>query len=214
MREEEKELSGVLFHTGAPELLEKKKRAHMLSQKYNQIPEEKKEEREALIRELFAEVGDNFLFNGPIYVHYGSHTKIGKNFFANFNLTLQDDTYITIGDNCDFGPNCTLVTPLHPMLGRERFRMLDPEGNEKRCCWGKPIIIGNNVWLCANVIVLPGVTIGDNCVIGAGSVVLHDVPANCFAAGNPARVIREITEEESMVFKPEIMGDFRPRPVE
>lgn len=212
MTEEEKELSGILFNTSAPELLERKKRAHMLSQEYNQIPEDQKEKREKLIRELFAEIGDNFLFNEPLHVHYGNHTKIGRNFFANFNLTLQDDTSITIGDNCDFGPNCTLVTPLHPMLGNERYRMLDADGEECRCCWAKPVTIGNNVWLCANVTVLPGVTIGDNCVIGAGSVVLHDIPADSFAAGNPARVIRRITESESMIYKPDIMGDYRPRP--
>ena len=144
---------------------------------------------------------------GPIYFHYGIHTKIGKRFFGNFNLTIQDDAEVTIGDNCNFGPGVTIVTPIHPMVASERNAMLDKDGNVKRYCYAKPVHIGDNCWFGANVVVCPGVTIGDDCVIGAGSVVTRDIPPRSFAAGNPARVIREITEKDSMIYKPEILAD-------
>ena len=144
---------------------------------------------------------------GPIAIHYGVHTTIGDRFFGNFNLTIQDDAPVTIGDDCNFGPNVTIVTPIHPMIASERKLMRNAEGEPTRFCYAKPVTIGNNCWFGANVVVCPGVTIGDGCVIGAGAVVTRDIPANSFAAGNPCRVIREITEADSMIHKPEIMGD-------
>ena len=146
---------------------------------------------------------------GPIFFHYGCHTRIGKRFFANYNLTVQDDAPVTIGDDCDFGPNVTIVTPIHPMLPDERYRMLNENGESKRMCYAKPVTIGNHCWLGANVVVCSGVTIGDNCVIGAGSVVTRDIPSNSFAAGCPCKVIRAITEQDSMKYKPEILGNNR-----
>ena len=103
----------------------------------------------------------------------------------------------------------TIVTPVHPMVASERKEMLTASGEKKHLCYAKPVHIGNNCWLGASVTVCPGVTIGDNCVIGAGSVVTRDVPANSFAAGVPCRVIREITDEDSMENKPEILADNR-----
>ena len=153
-------------------------------------------------------MGEGVRIQGPIAFHYGKHTKIGKNFFGNFNLTIQDDGEVTIGDNCNFGPNVTIVTPVHPMVPEERNALLGPDGKPKRLCWAKPVHIGDNVWLGANVVVCPGVTIGDGCVIGAGAVVTRDIPPRTFAAGNPCRVIREITEADSMRHKPEILADF------
>ena len=143
---------------------------------------------------------------GPIFFHYGTHTRIGDSFFGNYNLTVQDDALVTIGDHCNFGPNVTIVTPIHPMLPDERRLMRNEKGEPTRFCYAKPVTVGNDVWLGANVVICGGVTIGDGCVIGAGSVVTKDVPPMSFAAGNPCRVIRPITAEDSMLNKPEILA--------
>lgn len=209
MKEEEKIRAGILFCPGDPELKALKRKTHNLNVDYNQTYEDETEKREAILSEMIGEMGENGFIQGPVAFHYGKHTRIGKNFFGNFHLTIQDDAEVVIGDNCRFGPNVTIVTPLHPMLAAERRRMLTPEGEKKALCYAKPVHIGNDCWLCANVTVCPGVTIGDNCVIGAGSVVTRDIPADCFAAGNPCRVIRELTEADSMEHKPEIMAGNR-----
>lgn len=207
MREEEKIMAGVLFSPADPELKKIKLRTHNLNVQYNQTFEDETEKRSELIHQIVGELGPGAFFQGPIYFHYGTHTHIGKNFFANFNLTVQDDATVTIGDHCNFGPNVTIVTPVHPMLPGERNAMLDKEGNKKHLCYAKPVHIGNNCWFGANVVVCSGVTIGDDCVIGAGSVVVRDIPPCTFAAGNPCRVIREITEKDSMRYKPEVLAD-------
>ena len=209
MREEEKVLAGILFSPGHPELKEIKLRTHNLCSEYNRTFENEAEKRQELISNIFYEFGENGFLQGPIYIHYGKHTKIGNNFFGNFNLTIQDDAWVTIGDHCNFGPNVTIVTPVHPMLPLERRAILDGDGVAKHMCYAKPVKIGNDCWFGANVVVCPGVAIGDNCVIGAGSVVVKDIPNNSFAAGNPCRVIREITEADSMVNIPEVLGDNR-----
>ena len=207
MREQHKIMAGILFCPGDPELRAMKLRTHNLNIDYNKTYEDETEKRKARINEIIGEIGENGFMQGPIHFHYGKHTKIGKNFFANFNLTIQDDACVTIGDNCNFGPNVTIVTPVHPMLPDERNLMLDKDGNKKRFCYAKPVKIGNNCWFGANVVVCSGVTIGDDCVIGAGSVVVKDIPPHTFAAGNPCKVIREITEKDSMKYKPEILAD-------
>ena len=117
---------------------------------------------------------------------------------------------MTIGDNCDFGPNVTIVTPLHPLLPDERRAMVTASGEKKHLCYARPVRIGNDCWLAAGVTVCPGVTIGDNCVIGAGSVVTRDVPANSLAAGVPCRVIRPLSETDSLRHKPDVLADNRP----
>lgn len=206
MKEEEKIKAGILFCPGDPELKDIKRKTHNLNIDYNQTYEDETEKRTAILSEIIGEMGENGFIQGPVTFHYGKHTRIGKNFFGNFHLTIQDDAEVVIGDNCNFGPNVTIVTPIHPMLASERRMMLTPEGEKKKLCYAKPVHIGNDCWLCANVTVCPGVTIGDNCVIGAGSVVTRDIPSNCFAAGNPCRVIRELTEADSMEHKPEIMA--------
>lgn len=199
--------NGEMFFPNEKWRVERKMRTHMLNQKYNSLTEYQPEERKEVLKEILGELNENVGFQGPIRFHYGIHTKIGKNTFINFNFTCQDDTYVTIGENCDFGPNVTIVTPLHPMISAERKELLCPDGEKRRLCYAKPVVIGNGCWLCANVTVLPGVTIGDNCVIGAGSVVTRSIPANSFAAGNPCRVIRTLTESDSKENLPEILGD-------
>lgn len=207
MTEAEKLRAGLLFAPGDPELKAIKLRTHKLNLDYNQTYEDETEKRTAILKEILGDMGEGCFFQGPITFHYGKHTHVGKNGFFNFNLTVQDDAEVTIGDNCNFGPNATIVTPIHPMLPNERLEMLDGDGVKRRLCYAKPVHIGNDCWFGANVVVCPGVTIGDNCVIGAGSVVVKDIPSNSFAAGNPCRVIREITEADSMMRKPEILGN-------
>ena len=206
MTEEEKIFAGQLFCPGHPELKALKLRSHNLCALYNRLFEDEEEAREALLKKIVGSLGEGARMQGPIFFHYGSHTSIGKAFFANYNLTVQDDAEVVIDDGCDFGPNVTIVTPVHPMLADERKRMRNERGEEKRLCYAKSVHVGKNCWICANTTILPGVTIGDNCVIGAGSVVTRDIPANSFAAGNPARVIRTLTEADSMAHQPERLG--------
>lgn len=208
VKEEERIFQGIVFCPGDPELVALKLRTHNLNVDYNNTYEDEYEKRAAILGEILGEMEEGTRIQGPIAFHYGKHTKIGRNFFGNFNLTIQDDGEVTIGDRCNFGPNVTIVTPIHPMVPEERNALLGPDGKPKRLCYAKPVHIGSDVWLGANVVVCPGVTIGDGCVIGAGAVVTRDIPPRTFAAGNPCRVIREITEQDSMAHKPEILADF------
>lgn len=208
--EEKKILEGKLFCPGDPDLKAIKLITHNKCVDYNKTKEDEVETRKEILKDMFASFGEGSFLQGPIAIHYGVHTSIGKRFFGNFNLTIQDDALVTIGDDCNFGPNVTIVTPVHPMIASERKIMRTKEGELKRLCYAKPVTIGNDCWFGANVVVCPGVTIGDNCVIGAGAVVTRDIPANSFAAGNPCRVIREITEADSMVNKPEIADGATP----
>lgn len=209
MTEEEKIKAGVLFCPGEPALKAIKLKAHKLNQDYNRLYEDETEKREAILDELLGGRGKNCFFQGPVTFHYGKHTFFGNNVFVNFNFTVQDDAEVHIGDNCNFGPNVTIVTPMHPMLPDERKAILCADGVTRRMCWAKPVNIGSDCWFGANVTVCPGVNIGNNCVIGAGSVVTHDIPDGCFAAGVPCRVIRELSEADSMVNLPEVLADNR-----
>ncbi len=207
MKEEDKIRAGILFCPAEPELKAIKRRTHDLNLEYNTLSEGETARRGAILAEMLGALGEGGFLQGPIFFHYGKHTYIGAHFFGNFNLTVQDDAEVTIGDHCDFGPNVTIVTPVHPMLPDERIRMRTADGGEKRLCYAKPVHIGNNCWLGAGVTVCPGVTIGDGCVIGAGSVVTKDIPPMSFAAGNPCRVIRALGESDSMRMHPEILAD-------
>ena len=209
MREEERIFAGQLFAPGDPELVAVKLRTHNLNNDYNQTYEHESEKREALLKEMLGAIGEGGFIQGPVYLHYGAHTRIGRNFFGNFNLTIQDDARVTIGDNCNFGPNVTIATPVHPMIAAERREMLHANGQKALLCYARPVTIGDDCWLGANVVVCGGVTIGSGCVIGAGSVVTRDIPGNCFAAGVPCRVIRQITEADSMVHQPDVLGGCR-----
>ena len=207
MREEEKIKAGILFNPGDPELVAIKRRTHKLNQDYNRLYEDEFDQRAAILREIVGSLGEACYLQGPITFHYGRHTSIGKGCFINFNFTVQDDAEVTIGENCNIGPNVTIVTPIHPMVASERQRILQADGKARGLCYAKPVHIGRRCWISANVVVCPGVEIGDDCVIGAGSVVTRSIPAGTFAAGNPCRVIREITEADSMIHKPEILAD-------
>ncbi len=207
VREEEKIAAGVLFFPGDPELKAIKLKTHNLNVDYNQTYEDETEKRAAILGEILGELGEGSFIQGPIAFHYGKHTRIGKRFFGNFNLTIQDDAAVTIGDDCAFGPNVTIVTPCHPMLPDERKSIRCADGVVRRLCYAKPVIVGNDCWLGANVVICPGVTIGDGCVIGAGSVVTRNIPPMSFAAGNPCRVIRTLTEADSMRHKEDILAD-------
>ena len=206
MREEENIFNGTMYWPGDPELKAIKLRAHELSLRYSSLMESETVARNAILDELVPNKGKGVFMQGPIFFHYGTHTTIGDRFFGNYNLTVQDDAKVTIGNDVNFGPNVTIVTPVHPLIAKERNAMLTEEGEVKRLCYARPVNIGSNIWFGANGVVCGGVTIGDNCVIGAGSVVIKDIPPNSFAAGNPCRVIREITEADSMKYKPEVLG--------
>ena len=198
MTEEQRIFAGKLFASEVPELVEKKNRAHRLSQQFNTLFETDEQQRQAILTRLLGAVGEGTRMLGPIHFHYGYHTRIGSGCFMNFNFTVQDDACVTIDDHCNFGPNVTIVTPLHPLLPNERRGVICSDGTERFLCYAKPVTIGHDCWFGANVVVCPGVTIGENCVIGAGSVVTRDIPANSFAAGVPARVIRPITEADAI----------------
>ena len=198
---------GLLFSPAEQWRRERKQKTHDLNIDFNRLHEEQTEERNAILREILGELNEGVYFQGPITFHYGVHTRIGKGTFINFHFTCQDDAEVTIGENCNFGPNVTIVTPMHPMLADERRALRTPDGKDLRLCWAKSVHIGDDCWFGANVVVCPGVTVGDRCVIGAGSVVTRSIPADSFAAGNPCRVIRALTQADSMRFQPEILGD-------
>lgn len=146
------------------------------------------EKRTAMLKEMFAEIGENCYIEPPLHTNFGGkHVHFGKNVYANFNLTLVDDTHIYVGDYTMFGPNVVIATAGHPIL---------PELREQGYQYNAQVHIGKNCWLGAGVIVLPGVTIGDNVVIGAGSVVTKDLPSNVVAVGNPCKVLREVNDRD------------------
>ena len=144
-----------------------------------------KGQADALLRQVLGDVGQGVTIRPPLAVDYGCHISVGNNVFINFGLIALDVADIIIGDCCQIGPNVQLLTPIHP---------LDPPTRKSGLEGGKPITIGNNVWLGGGVIVCPGVTIGDDAVVGAGSVVVKDIPAGAVAVGNPAKVIRNLYE--------------------
>lgn len=144
--------------------------------------------RIALLKEMFAELGENCYIEPPLHSNWGGkHVHFGNSVYANFNLTLVDDTHIYVGDGTMLAPNVVLATAAHPIL---------PSLRKKQYQYNLPVRIGKNCWLGAGVIVLPGVSIGDNSVIGAGSVVTKDIPADVVAVGNPCRVLRKIGEKD------------------
>lgn len=155
---------------------------------YNHTRPSDNETRQRLLQEMFAKIGENCYIEQPFHANWaGKFCTFGKNVYANFNLTLVDDAAIEVGDDVLIGPNVTLVAGTHP---------IDPELRARLAQYNLPVKIGSRVWLGANVVVLPGVTIGEGSIIGAGSVVTKDIPANVVAVGSPCRVLRPITERD------------------
>ena len=155
---------------------------------YNHTRPSEWDKRVALMKEMFAEIGEDCYLEPPFHANWGGHhVHLGKGVYANFGFTCVDDTHIYVGDHTMFGPNVVLATANHPLL---------PELREKGWQYNLPVRIGKNCWFGANVVVVPGVTIGDNVVIGAGSVVTKDLPSNVLAAGNPCKVLREVNEHD------------------
>lgn len=196
MSEEERMLSGKLTNPRDPKLVERQRLAHRLTKLYNDTFDDETEKRARLLKQLLPNSSDKLYFQGPIFIDYGNHIKIGDHFYGNTNITFLDSGQITIGDNVLFGPNVTLVTPMHPLRYQDRNFVADNSLPGKE--YTKPITIENNCWLASNVTVIGGVTIGNGSVIGAGSVVTRDIPANSLAVGNPCRVLRQITDRDDI----------------
>lgn len=196
MTEEEKIFAGKLFDARLKELKDIKHKAHETCRKFNSM-DEYDPARLPLIREFIGSIGGNYYFQGPIQFNYGSHTFIGDNFFANFNLLVMDDGKIFISNNVMIGPNVSLLSTNHPLIADERIRLRYPDGHVSMSEFAGEIHIEDDVWLGANVSVLDNVTIGKGAVIGACSVVTKDIPAGWLAFGNPARCIRPISPQDS-----------------
>ncbi len=159
---------------------------------YNMTRPSQSEKREALLKEMFAEIGEGCYIEPPFHSNWaGGNVHFGDNVYANFNLTLVDDTDIYVGSRVMFGPNVTVATAGHP---------IEPNLRSQAMQYNIPVHIGDNVWIGANAVILPGITIGENSVIGAGSVVTKDIPANVVAVGNPCRVLREISEHDRIYY--------------
>ena len=167
---------------------------------FNHTRPSEKEKRQEILKSLVAELGENCYIEPPLHANWGRHTHFGNDVYANFNLTLVDDTDIFIGDSVMIGPNVTIATAGHP---------IDPELRKKVAQYNIPVRIGNNVWIGAGAVVLPGVSIGENTVIGAGSIVTKDIPANVVAVGNPCRVLREINERDKTYYYKDMKIDIK-----
>ena len=198
MTEKEKMLAGMLYDPSDSELTELLIKARKLARQYNQIDEDEPEKRIAILRELLPNTPNLPSLQAPVYFDYGCNTYFGKFSGTNFNFTCLDVCPVHIGDNVMIGSNVTLATPMHPLLPEERNVRQREDGSYYNLEYAKPITIENDCWLAANVIVCGGVTIGKGSVIGAGSVVTRSIPPYSLAAGNPCRVIRELTEADRM----------------
>ncbi|MDN5941795.1 MAG: sugar O-acetyltransferase [Nitrospira sp.] len=181
--EKAKMLAGELYRSADPELVADTERAQRLVAQYNATSAEETEIRTALLRQLFDWVGDGAVIRPLFACDYGYNIRLGRNAFINFNCVFLDCAPIEIGDNLQMGPAVQIYTAAHPLEAEVRRSGLE---------YARPIRIGHDVWIGGGAIILPGVTIGDRSVIGAGSVVIHDVPADKVVAGNPARIIREL----------------------
>ncbi|MBQ9902012.1 MAG: sugar O-acetyltransferase [Clostridia bacterium] len=171
-------------------VMEQQKKARMLTQRLNTMDRSDFKGLGEVVKELLGR-SDGAWINPPFYCDYGFNIEVGRNFFANYNCTMLDVAKITIGDNCFMAPNVAIYTAGHPIHPDSRNSMYE---------YGIPVTIGDNVWIGGNVVICPGVTVGSNCVIGAGSVVTKDIPDWSIAAGNPCKVIRKITDEDKRFY--------------
>ncbi len=187
MNQKERMLAGLPYKAWldglSEERMENKKRIYQ----YNLLAPDAVEEQEQLIKKILGKTGRHVHIESPFHCDYGYNIEVGENFFANYNLTVLDVGLVRIGNNVQIAPNVSIYTAGHPV---------HPESRNSGYEYGIAITIGDNVWIGGNAVIMPGVTIGDNVVIGAGSIVTKDLPSNVIAAGNPCRVIREITDAD------------------
>lgn len=180
--------NGELYYPSDESIMQQQLMCLELLYDYNLTRPLEQEKRAKLLSQMFAEIGKDCYIEPPFHSNWGGkHVHFGNCVYANFNLTLVDDTHIYVGDNTMFAPNVTVATAGHPIL---------PSIREKGYQYNMPVHIGKNCWIGSGALIMPGVTIGDNTVIGAGSVVTKDIPANVVAVGNPCRVMRPIGERD------------------
>ena len=184
--EKEKMLAGELYNPADSHLSDERRNARTLCKKYNESYDEEVLLRKEILRKLIGGYNKGLVVEPPFYCDYGSNISVGEKVYFNFNCVVLDVNKVTIGSNTLFGPNVQLYTATHPLDYKSRAEMMEA---------GKPITIGSNVWFGGGVIVCPGVTIGDRCVIGAGSVVTKDIPPDTMAAGNPCKVIKQLNKD-------------------
>lgn len=184
--------AGLLYDATVPEREAEHIRCADLCWEYNRTCPSDMEGRERLLRQIFGKLGKDPYVEPTVFFGFGYNVEAGDRFFANNNCVFVDPGKIIFGDDVKIAPQCGFYTALHP---------LDPEQRATGAEAAYPIVVGNNVWFGGGVKVLPGVTIGDNAVIGAGSVVTRDIPANCLAVGNPCRVVRQLTEEDALRYR-------------
>lgn len=183
---------GLIYDPTDKELMKEQGALIARVNEYNATSPAETEKRAALIKEMFAEAGEGCYIEPPFHANWGGkHVRLGNYVYANFNLTLVDDGNIDIGDNVMFAPNVTVITATHPVL---------PSLREKGLQFNVDVKICSNVWIGAGAIIMPGITVGENSVVGAGSVVTKDVPPNTVVVGNPARVLREIGERDRLYY--------------
>ena len=198
MTTRERMQSGKLYFCTDEEIAKEQLECLEILYDYNHTRPSESQKREQILKNLLAEIGENCYIEPPLHANWGKYTHFGNNVYANFNLTLVDDTDIFVGDNVMFGPNVIIATAGHPV---------DPPLREKVAQFNIPVRIGKNVWIGAGALVLPGVTIGDHSVIGAGSVVTKDIPPNVVAVGNPCRVLREINDRDKEYYYKDLKID-------
>ena len=184
MTEKEKRDNGELYNANYDKFLkEEMLKTKELCFKYNNLEPSRQSERKKLLKDILGKTKENLLIESNFYCDYGYNISVGENFYMNHNGVILDGAKVHFGDNVFIGPNCGFYTAGHPLEVDLRNKGLE---------YAKPIIVGDNVWIGGNVTVLPGVTIGNNVIIGAGSVVTHDIPSNVMAYGNPRRIIKEM----------------------
>ncbi|MCR5087912.1 MAG: sugar O-acetyltransferase [Oscillospiraceae bacterium] len=184
--------SGELYYPNSDEIMEVQTRCLELLYDYNATRPSEAEKREALLRQMFADIGPGCYIEPPLHANWGGRfVHFGKDIYANFGLTLVDDTHIHVGDCCMFGPHVVIATAGHPLL---------PELREQGLQYNAPVHIGRNCWIGAGALIMPGISIGDNVVVGAGSVVTKDLPSDVIAVGNPCRILRPINERDREVY--------------
>lgn len=187
MTEKEKMLAGKAYQAGDKQLSDDRLKAREIVFEFNNLAPKQIKQRKQLIKQLFGKTEKMFYVEPPFRCDYGYNIEIGDHFYSNFNLTILDCAKVSIGSHAFFGPNVAIYTAGHPIHHYLRNKEYE---------WAQPITIGDNVWLGGNVVINPGVSIGNNVVIGSGSVVTKNIPDNVFAAGNPCKVIRQITEAD------------------